>query len=128
MPRQRDVLYIEDNEVNQVLMEGMLAHRPAIGLRLAATARSRAGDGRGPAARPGAAGHPAARHRWASRCCKRLRQLPGHAHAGGGRQRQRHARGPGPARAAGFADYLTKPVTLEALLAAVATRLPGGND
>jgi PAS domain S-box-containing protein len=31
-----DVLYIEDNEVNQVLMQGMLAHRPAIALRLAA--------------------------------------------------------------------------------------------
>jgi signal transduction histidine kinase len=33
--RQHDVLYIEDNEVNQVLMQGMLAHRPAIHLRLA---------------------------------------------------------------------------------------------
>jgi len=32
---RRSVLYIEDNEVNQVLMEGMLAHRPAITLRLA---------------------------------------------------------------------------------------------
>jgi CheY-like chemotaxis protein/anti-sigma regulatory factor (Ser/Thr protein kinase) len=33
---RHDVLYIEDNEVNQVLMQGMLAHRPAIKLRLAA--------------------------------------------------------------------------------------------
>ena len=32
---RHDVLYIEDNEVNQVLMEGMLAHRPGIGLRVA---------------------------------------------------------------------------------------------
>ena len=31
-----DVLYIEDNEVNQLLMEGMLAHRPAVHLRMAA--------------------------------------------------------------------------------------------
>ncbi len=30
-----DVLYIEDNEVNQILMQGMLAHRPGIALRLA---------------------------------------------------------------------------------------------
>ncbi len=33
---RHDVLYIEDNEVNQLLMQGMLAHRPAIALRLAA--------------------------------------------------------------------------------------------
>ncbi len=34
-PRRHSVLYIEDNEVNQMLMEGMLAHRPGIDLRLA---------------------------------------------------------------------------------------------
>ena len=34
--RRYQVLYIEDNEVNQLLMEGMLAHRPAIDLHLAA--------------------------------------------------------------------------------------------
>ena len=33
--RRQSVLYIEDNEVNQMLMEGMLGHRPAIELRLA---------------------------------------------------------------------------------------------
>jgi PAS domain S-box-containing protein len=32
---RHDVLYIEDNEVNQVLMEGMLSHRPGIALRMA---------------------------------------------------------------------------------------------
>ena len=32
---RHDVLYIEDNEVNQLLMQGMLAHRPDIDLRLA---------------------------------------------------------------------------------------------
>ncbi len=32
---RHSVLYIEDNPVNLVLMEGMLAHRPAIALRLA---------------------------------------------------------------------------------------------
>ena len=32
----KTILYVEDNEVNQVLMQGMLAHRPAIHLRLAA--------------------------------------------------------------------------------------------
>ncbi len=32
---RHDVLYIEDNEVNQLLMQGMLAHRPAVQLRLA---------------------------------------------------------------------------------------------
>ena len=34
--RRYQVLYIEDNEVNLMLMEGMLAHRPAIDLQLAA--------------------------------------------------------------------------------------------
>ena len=34
-PRRHAVLYIEDNPVNLVLMEGMLAHRPHIDLRLA---------------------------------------------------------------------------------------------
>ena len=33
--RRRSVLYIEDNPVNLLLMEGMLAHRPLIDLRLA---------------------------------------------------------------------------------------------
>ena len=33
---RHSVLYIEDNPVNLLLMEGMLAHRPAIDLRLAA--------------------------------------------------------------------------------------------
>ncbi len=36
MARRRRVLYIEDNEVNRVLMQGMLAQRPAIDLLLAA--------------------------------------------------------------------------------------------
>jgi len=34
-PRRRTVLYIEDNPVNQVLMEGMLAHRPDVRLLVA---------------------------------------------------------------------------------------------
>ena len=34
-PRQHTVLYIEDNEVNQLLMEGMLAQRPGIKLLMA---------------------------------------------------------------------------------------------
>jgi len=34
-PGQHTVLYIEDNPVNQILMEGMLAHRPGIRLLLA---------------------------------------------------------------------------------------------
>ena len=33
----RKVLYIEDNEVNQLLMEGMIGHRPGIRLQMAAT-------------------------------------------------------------------------------------------
>jgi PAS domain S-box-containing protein len=33
--RRRSVLYIEDNPVNQILMEGMLAHRPHLRLMLA---------------------------------------------------------------------------------------------
>jgi len=37
---QHDVLYIEDNEVNQVLMAGMLAHRPQISLRMASDGAS----------------------------------------------------------------------------------------
>jgi CheY-like chemotaxis protein len=35
-PLRRRVLYIEDNEVNRLLMQGMLAQRPAIELQLAA--------------------------------------------------------------------------------------------
>jgi PAS domain S-box-containing protein len=35
-PPSRRVLYIEDNEVNRLLMQGMLAQRPAIDLQLAA--------------------------------------------------------------------------------------------
>ena len=38
--RRQEVLYIEDNEVNQVLMAGMLAHRPLINLRMAADGSS----------------------------------------------------------------------------------------
>ena len=120
---QQDVLYIEDNEVNQVLMAGMLGHRPSIKLRLAADGSS----GLAMAAEqvpqlvlldiqlPDIGGHEVLR---------RLRLLPGmakvpvlavSANALPGDVQQ--------AREAGFDAYLTKPLDFVVLLAMVDSQL-----
>jgi len=116
---RRDVLYIEDNEVNQVLMEGMLAHRPAIDLRVAALPE--AGLAMAVAQPPdlvlldiqlpGIDGFEV---------LKRLRMLPALRHT----PVVAVSANAMPddltqAQAAGFADYLTKPVDMARLLAVV---------
>ncbi|MDP3225429.1 MAG: response regulator, partial [Rubrivivax sp.] len=120
--REHEVLYIEDNEVNRLLMEGMLAQRPGIRLRMAAAPQ----QGLQMAAErppdlvlldiqlPDFDGFEVLR---------RLRQ-----------QEARNGRAPAPvvavsanampadrdkAMRAGFADYITKPIDLPLLLAAV---------
>ena len=125
---QQEVLYIEDNEVNQVLMAGMLAHRPMIKLRMAADGSS----GLAMAAErlpqlvlldiqlPDFGGHEVLR---------RLRLLPGMAEV--------------PvlavsanalpddvlqAREAGFDGYLTKPLDFAGLLATVDSQLAAAQD
>lgn len=117
--RRHDVLYIEDNEVNQLLMQGMLAHRPAIDLRLAAWPE----DGLAMALEqppdlvlldiqlPGIDGFEVLRlmHDQPS-----LRQVPVIAVSANAMPDDL-----ADARRAGFADYLTKPVDMARLLALV---------
>lgn len=117
--RRHDVLYIEDNAVNQLLMQGMLGHRPAIDLRLAAWPE----DGLAMAIEqppdlllldiqlPGMDGFELLR---------RLRQQPTLRHipviaVSANAMPDDLA----DAQRAGFADYLTKPVDLRRLLALV---------
>ena len=123
--RCQRVLYIEDNEVNQLLMEGMLSHRPALVLRLAGLPE----EGLAMAAAeppdlvlldiqlPGMDGFEVLR---------RLREMPAmrsvpvvavsaNAMAADLEDAQR----------AGFADYLTKPLHLPRLLALVDRMLAG---
>jgi PAS domain S-box-containing protein len=125
--RPRAVLYIEDNDVNQLLMEGMLAHRPGIRLRVADLPE--AGLAMAVAEPPdlvlldiqlpGFDGFEVLR---------RLRQHPAlvqvpvvavSANAMPDDLAQ--------ARAAGFAAYLTKPVDMARLLALVDRLLAGGD-
>ena len=117
MVRRRDVLYIEDNEVNQVLMQGMLAHRPAIDLRLAllpeaglAMAQARAPDlVLLDIQLPGMDGYQVLKR---LRLLPALRQTPVVA-VSANAMPDDLAR----ARDAGFADYLTKPLDMNRLLA-----------
>jgi len=117
--RPRTVLYIEDNEVNQILMQGMLAQRPGLQLLLASLPES---------------GLAIARERRPALVLLDI-QLPGID----GFEVQRRLRSdpatcsipvvavsanamPGDlaeAEAAGFADYVTKPLDLQRLLAVV---------
>lgn len=120
----RRVLYIEDNEVNRLLMQGMLARLPGIDLRLAELPE----QGLAMAAAeppqlvlldiqlPGMDGFEVLR---------RLRALPALAHVpvvavsanAMPADRERAA-------AAGFDDYITKPVDMPLLLATVERLLP----
>ena len=117
--RRHDVLYIEDNEVNQLLMQGMLAHRPAIGLRLALMPE----QGLAMALAqppdlvlldiqlPGLDGFEVLRR---LRAQPALRHTPVIAVSANAMPDDL-----AEARRAGFADYLTKPVDMPRLLALV---------
>lgn len=113
------VLYVEDNAVNQLVMQGMLAHRPQITLQLADSADS----GLAMASAeppdlvlldihlPGASGYEVLK---SMRADKRLRRLPILAVSANALPRDL-AR----ARESGFDGFLTKPLDLPDLLAAV---------
>ncbi|MBL8350511.1 MAG: PAS-domain containing protein [Burkholderiaceae bacterium] len=117
--RRCEVLYIEDNAVNQLLMQGMLAHRPNIALRLAAHPE----EGLAMAAAqlpdlvlldiqlPGFDGFEVLRR---LRELPALRYTPVIAVSANAMPDDLAA-----ARRAGFADYLTKPLEMNRLLALV---------
>ena len=117
------VLYIEDNEVNQLLMAGMLDHRPAIGLRMAS--HGEAGLAMAAAEPPDLVlldiqlpdidGHEVLRR---LRTLPALRDTPVIAVSANAMPDDLEA-----ARLAGFADYLTKPLDLKRLLAVVDAHL-----
>ena len=124
-PRRHSVLYIEDNEVNQMLMEGMLAHRPGIDLRLASLPEG----GLALAAAqppdlvllditlPGMDGFEVLRR---LREMPALRAVPVIAVSANAMPADLE-----DAQRAGFADYLTKPVHLPRLLDLVDRTLAG---
>ncbi len=123
--RRHTVLYIEDNEVNQMLMEGMLAHRPGIDLRLASLPEA----GLALAAAqppdlvlldislPGMDGFEVLRR---LREMPALRAVPVIAVSANAMPADLD-----DAQRAGFADYLTKPVHLPRLLDLVDRTLAG---
>jgi CheY-like chemotaxis protein len=122
--RRPTVLYIEDNAVNQILMEGMLAQRPHIQLLLAALPE----PGLALAAQalpdlvlldiqlPGMDGFEVLRR---LRAAPATRAIPVIAVSANALTSDLAA-----ARDAGFADYVTKPLELQRLLALVDGRLP----
>ena len=118
-PLRRSVLYIEDNEVNQILMAGMLAHRPAIDLRMAGLPEEglAMADAEPPdlvlldIQLPGMDGFEVLRR---MREVPALQRLPVVAVSANAMPDDLE-----DARRAGFADYLTKPVDMQRLLAVV---------
>ena len=117
-----DVLYIEDNEVNQLLMEGMLSMRPNLKLRVASMPL----QGLAEAARqrpdlvmldiqlPGIDGFEVLRRLRQHEAERGLKPVPVVAVSANAMPEDR-AR----AAAAGFAEYVTKPIALLELLALV---------
>ena len=115
----RSVLYIEDNPVNQVLMEGMLAQRPGLRLQMASLPET----GLLMAAQappdlvlldiqlPGIDGYEVLRR---LRAQAATRAIPVVAVSANAMQADLDA-----ALAAGFTDYVTKPLDLQRLLAVV---------
>jgi CheY-like chemotaxis protein len=115
----RSVLYIEDNEVNQILMQGMLAQRPGLQLHLASlpeTGLAIARETR-PALvlldiqLPGIDGFEVQRR---LRSDPATRDIPVVAVSANAMPAD-----VAEAAAAGFADYITKPLDLQRLLAVV---------
>ena len=123
--RQYTVLYIEDNEVNQLLMQGMLAQRPTLRLLLAAHPE----DGLALAwserpdlvlldiQLPGMDGFEVLRR---LRADPRTRQVPVLAVSANAMPADRER-----AAQAGFAHYVTKPIDLPRLLSLLDGLLPG---
>ncbi len=117
--RRRRVLYIEDNVVNQILMEGMLAKRPQIALALAAMPL----DGLALARQqlpelvlldiqlPGIDGFEVLRRLQADPATRHIPVVAVSANALDADRAQ--------AAQAGFVDYITKPIELARLLAVV---------
>ena len=115
----RTVLYVEDNEVNQLLMEGVLAQRPGIRLLLAGLPQ----DGLALAEQhqldlvlldiqlPGFDGFEVLRR---LRADVRTRPVPVVAVSANAMPADRQR-----ALAAGFEDYITKPIEIPVLLAVV---------
>jgi PAS domain S-box-containing protein len=124
--RQQTVLYVEDNLVNQVLMEGMLAQRPAVRLLIAGLPET----GLAMAAQdlpelvlldiqlPGIDGFEVLRR---LRAQEATRHIPVVAVSANAMQSDID-----DARRAGFADYITKPLDLKRLLAVVDDQLASG--
>jgi len=118
--RPRQVLYIEDNEVNRLLMEGMLAQRPQLRLSMAALPL----EGLAMAQQerpdlllldiqlPGIDGFEVLRRLRAHEASQGLPAMPVVAVSANAMPADRDK-----AVQAGFADYITKPIELPLLLA-----------
>ncbi len=123
--RQHTVLYIEDNEVNQLLMEGMLAQRPGIRLLmaelplpgLALALQERPDLVLLDIQLPGIDGFEVLRRLHASVA---TRDIPVVAVSANAMPADREK-----ATSAGFVDYITKPIDLPVLLATVDRLLAG---
>ena len=123
--RQHTVLYIEDNEVNQILMAGMLAHRPAIRLLmtdlpqvgLALAAQQKPDLVLLDIQLPGMDGYEVLSHlrRHAATRSTPVVAVSANAMPADHDKAQR----------AGFEDYITKPLDLQALLLVVDRLLAG---
>ena len=124
--RRHAVLYIEDNEVNQVLMAGMLAHRPAIDLRMAGLPEEGLAMAQADPPDlvlldiqlPGIDGFEVLR---LMRELPALRRVPVIAVSANAMPDDLE-----DARRAGFADYLTKPVDMHRLWSVIDQALQAG--
>jgi PAS domain S-box-containing protein len=117
--QRRQVLYIEDNEVNQMLMAGMLEQRPGIELRIAAQPEEGLRLAHAQAfdlilldiQLPGIDGYEVLRRLRAEKATSKVPVIAVSANA--------MASDFAAARAAGFDEYVTKPLDMHHLLALV---------